>query len=79
MSSVKLERSVPDMQNAEHIWAGWREKIRLSALARHLGVSRQGVADWPQVPEDRHTAVAAWLGIEPRDLRPDLYPERKDQ
>ena len=70
------------MQNAEHIWAEWREKIHLSALARHLSktrrITRQGVADWPQVPEDRHTAVAAWLGIEPRELRPDLYPSKTE-
>lgn len=67
------------MQNAENIWAEWREKIRLSALARSLSLSRQAVTSWTQVPEDRHIAVAAWLGIEPRELRPDLHPERTEQ
>lgn len=74
MSTWFLAASVDFMQNAENIWAEWREKIRLSALARALPASRQAVANWTQVPEDRHVAVAVWLGVKPSDLRPDLYP-----
>lgn len=58
---------------AVEAWAEWREKIRLSALARHLNLSRQAVQGWLIVPADRHVAVAHWLDIAPETLRPDLY------
>ena len=84
MSSDNVACYIRLMQNAETIWAAWREKIRLSALARVLSsperpISRQAVISWTQVPEDWHVAVAAWLGVKPSDLRPDLHNNEESE
>lgn len=63
------------MQDAEDIWTIRRETTRLTRLAEYLGVSRQAVSQWTRVPEEHHIFVARWLGVAPRDLRPDLYPQ----
>lgn len=42
-------------------------------LARHLGVKPPAVSKWPYVPDARVPTVAQFLGVEPWQLRPDIY------
>ena len=50
-----------------------------SKLSRQLGISKQAVAQWWEVPPIRVLAVEAASGISRHDLRPDIYPrERQD-
>lgn len=44
-----------------------------SRLARHLGVTRQAISDWPVVPIDRLKAVEKFTGIPREKLRPDIF------
>ena len=44
-----------------------------SQLARHLGVTRQAISDWPVVPIDRLRAVEKFTGIPREKLRPDIF------
>ncbi len=43
-------------------------------LAERLKVTPPAVSKWPYVPRDRLDDVAEFLGVEPRELRPDLFP-----
>lgn len=54
----------------------WRKHrpTALKALAEYLGISVPAVSKWPYVPESRLAAVADFMGLSLRDLRPDLYP-----
>ena len=44
-----------------------------SALARHIGVTRQAISDWPVVPIDRLKEVEKFTGISREKLRPDIF------
>jgi len=50
-----------------------------SKLARHLGVTRQAISDWPVVPINRLAEVEQFTGIDRAKLRPDIFerPRRK--
>jgi DNA-binding transcriptional regulator YdaS (Cro superfamily) len=45
-----------------------------SALARLLGISRQAVEQWREVPALRVLQVERCTGVPRTHLRPDLYP-----
>ena len=53
-------------------WAKHRPK-GIGELAAHLKISQPGVSKWAQVPEPRVPEVAQFLGLEPWQLRPDIY------
>ncbi len=55
------------------------ETIRggIAGLARKLGVSRQAVFQWDEIPESRVLQLEEVAGISRHDLRPDLYPRKK--
>lgn len=44
-----------------------------SKLARHLGVTRQAISDWPVVPINRLAEVEDFTGIDRAKLRPDIF------
>ena len=44
-----------------------------AALAKHLGVTRQAISDWPAVPIDRLRDVEKFTGIPREKLRPDIF------
>jgi DNA-binding transcriptional regulator YdaS (Cro superfamily) len=44
-----------------------------SALARHLGVTRQAISDWTAVPITRLKDVEKFTGIPREKLRPDIF------
>jgi DNA-binding transcriptional regulator YdaS (Cro superfamily) len=44
-------------------------------LAKHLGISRQSVFLWKQVPIKHMKAIKQLTGLSFRQLRPDLYDE----
>lgn len=48
-------------------------------LGEQLGIDRQAVYQWRQVPPHRVRAVSRLTGIPPHVLRPDIYdvPERR--
>lgn len=58
---------------AKAAWQAYRPKP-LKPLAETLGISLPAVSKWPYVPRERLDATAAFLNVEPRDLRPDLFP-----
>lgn len=62
------------MTQSERLWADWRGRINLSALADELGLTRAAVSAWRQVPPVHARRVAAWLGTDPASLRPDIFP-----
>lgn len=47
------------------------------ALSRVLGCSPQAISKWQRIPAERVLAVAEAAGMNPSDLRPDLYPPAK--
>lgn len=46
----------------------------LTALADALGISKQAIVQWSEVPHPRVIAVEEFTGIPRHTLRPDLYP-----
>ena len=45
----------------------------LSPLAKKLGITKQAVSKWPQVPAIRVLQVEAITGIPRKELRPDIF------
>jgi len=45
------------------------------AVAELTGVTTQAVYQWREVPAPHVVDIAARLGLEPRDLRPDVFRE----
>jgi DNA-binding transcriptional regulator YdaS (Cro superfamily) len=46
----------------------------LDGLANPLGISKQAVSQWDEVPPLRVLAVERVSGVPRSELRPDLYP-----
>lgn len=44
-----------------------------SALARALGISPAAVSQWPRAPAHWLPRLASLSGVQPQELRPDLY------
>lgn len=44
-----------------------------AALGRHLGLSRQAIDQWTEIPADRVVDVEKATGVPRQELRPDLY------
>ncbi len=61
MSSTPLERAIDA--------AGG-----LTKLAASLGITKQAVLQWEEVPPLRVLAVERASGVSRHELRPDLYP-----
>jgi DNA-binding transcriptional regulator YdaS (Cro superfamily) len=61
MSDTPLDRAIKD--------AGG-----LTKLATSLGISKQAVAQWDEVPPLRVLEVERASGVSRHELRPDLYP-----
>ena len=47
-------------------------------IARELGITRGAVSHWRKVPADRVIAVSRLTGIPRSQLRPDIYPPRRN-
>lgn len=50
-----------------------KAKVKITALAAELGISRSAIAQWKKVPAERIGDVARFTGITPQVLRPDLF------
>lgn len=61
---VKLARGLKEIRERKGLQ---------SALAKHLGVTRQAISDWPAVPIDRLRDVEEFTGIPREKLRPDIF------
>ena len=46
----------------------------LTAIADRLGISKQAISQWDEVPPLRVLAVEQASGVSRHELRPDLYP-----
>ena len=46
---------------------------RVAIIAKAVGLSKQAVSAWERVPAERVPLVAAALGMEPWQIRPDLW------
>lgn len=44
-----------------------------AALARRLGITRQALGGWSEVPANRVREVARVTGVPKHELRPDLF------
>lgn len=66
------------MKTAEEAWAEARQNINMADLASRLGVTRMAVSQWTAVPAERFILVANYIGVEPHVLRPDLFPQPKE-
>ncbi|WP_244526790.1 Cro/CI family transcriptional regulator [Methylobacterium sp. 275MFSha3.1] len=51
----------------------------LNELAKRLGVSRQALQQWEQVPSKRVIELERILGVHRSRIRPDLYPVEEGQ
>ena len=47
----------------------------LSALSRHIGITRQAISQWDRVPAEQCRQVSEISGVPLHELRPDIYPE----
>jgi len=45
-----------------------------AGLGARLGISKQAVGKWNQVPVDRVLYIEEVTGVSRHDLRPDIYP-----
>jgi DNA-binding transcriptional regulator YdaS (Cro superfamily) len=50
-----------------------------SALARALGLKVQSIQQWRRIPAERVLDVERATGVPRSALRPDLYPEGREQ
>ena len=48
-------------------------KLNLSQIAGGLGIAKQAVAGWRRISADRVRQVSDLTGLEPWELRPDLF------
>ncbi len=44
-----------------------------TALAKHLGITKQAISQWSQVPPERVLAVEDATGVPCHEMRPDIY------
>lgn len=51
----------------------------LSKLAASLGISKQAVSQWDEVPPLKVLTVEEITGVPRHELRPDLYPPEPAQ
>jgi DNA-binding transcriptional regulator YdaS (Cro superfamily) len=45
-----------------------------SAIAKRLGITRQALNFWTEVPWNRVLVVSEITGLPPHEIRPDIYP-----
>lgn len=45
-----------------------------SAVGRAMGISPQAVGQWERVPPERALKLSELSGMQPHELRPDIYP-----
>ena len=45
----------------------------LGPLAEKLGISKQAISKWPQIPAARVVAIEVMTGIPREQLRPDIF------
>lgn len=75
---------IPKRATERKAWILFQLKLRgssLSALGREIGVSHQAVA-WAAYGRpalDTETAIAAKIGVDPRDLFPEHYDEQGER
>lgn len=50
---------------------------RVAAIAAATGLSKQAVSAWHRIPAERVPEIAEALGLEDRELRPDLWRQEK--
>lgn len=48
-----------------------------SNLSRHLGITRQAVSGWKQIPIDLLITIEQFTGIPREKLRPELFRKAK--
>ena len=49
------------------------ETVRQVDLAAHLGINPSAIPQWRRVPAHHVQQVAAFTGIPPAELRPDVF------
>ena len=59
------------------------DRIRITTgladrIAERLGISKQAVRQWEEVPPLRVLIVAEMIGMTPHVVRPDIYPNPED-
>lgn len=50
-----------------------QERGKVSDLARALGITPSAISQWSDVPADKVVKVAEYIGVEPSELRPDMF------
>jgi hypothetical protein len=72
------ERDDPGIRALHKCLQQRREKKKpfdsLASIGRALGVSKQGVAQWDQIPAHHVIAIEALVGLSRYRQRPDIYP-----
>lgn len=53
--------------------AAVKEKVKIAAMARSLGITPGAISQWDRVPAERIGEVSRFTGIPPQTLRPDLF------
>lgn len=67
-------RAIRAWQQHKPNFFGTHTDKHIRALAKHLGITQGAVSKWKQVPDYRLEETAAFLGLHPSDLRPDIDP-----
>ena len=48
----------------------------MSILARKLGITRQAVSKWRQIPVEHIHVIAKMVRMKPEELRPDIFADK---
>ena len=67
-----MNRAMKRDQLAIDAWSYFKKILNLAAVGERVGVTRQALAQWPQVPTNRVRDVEVATGIRWQWLRPDL-------
>jgi DNA-binding transcriptional regulator YdaS (Cro superfamily) len=65
---------IPGMSDSKEALRRAVDKLGLVGIARSLGISKQAVSQWEEVPPLRVLEVERLSGVPRHELRPDLYP-----
>jgi DNA-binding transcriptional regulator YdaS (Cro superfamily) len=77
ISKASIRGKVAVYDRLEERYVNGQDVHTVTELARRLGVTKQALSGWRQVPGERVLKIEALIGLKRWVMRPDLYPPPK--